>query len=184
MKKKTFYIPIEDIPDQGLVVSYEDISPLWDGSEYQVEPFSRAEIKLVKTAENDVYMDGMMYISASFTCDRCLVLFKQDFDAVFSYVFKLKDIAKTQSYGADDDIEEAEADDDEGYPFDGVNIPVGDILMEQFELQLPMTMLCSPDCKGLCQSCGADLNKGHCSCKKETFSTTLAALKDIKITKK
>ena len=28
--------------------------------------------------------------------------------------------------------------------------------------------LCSEDCKGLCPRCGADLNLGPCSCKKET----------------
>ena len=28
-------------------------------------------------------------------------------------------------------------------------------------------VLCSEDCKGLCPRCGADLNLGPCSCKKE-----------------
>ncbi|MEA4815138.1 MAG: DUF177 domain-containing protein [Oscillospiraceae bacterium] len=31
-------------------------------------------------------------------------------------------------------------------------------------------MLCSPDCKGLCPRCGANLNLGPCGCKKETDS--------------
>lgn len=29
---------------------------------------------------------------------------------------------------------------------------------------LPMKPLCRPDCAGLCQSCGADLNDGPCGC--------------------
>ena len=38
-------------------------------------------------------------------------------------------------------------------------------------LELELTArstLCSEDCKGLCPRCGADLNLGPCSCKKET----------------
>jgi uncharacterized protein len=32
--------------------------------------------------------------------------------------------------------------------------------------ELPMTVLCTPDCAGLCPRCGADLNAGACACDK------------------
>ncbi len=32
-------------------------------------------------------------------------------------------------------------------------------------LAAPTTYHCREDCKGLCHTCGADLNKGSCSCK-------------------
>ncbi|MEA4861930.1 MAG: DUF177 domain-containing protein [Victivallaceae bacterium] len=31
-------------------------------------------------------------------------------------------------------------------------------------LALPMNLLCSPECKGLCPQCGANLNHGGCGC--------------------
>jgi len=32
-------------------------------------------------------------------------------------------------------------------------------------LALPMNLLCSPECKGLCPQCGANLNHGGCACR-------------------
>ena len=40
-----------------------------------------------------------------------------------------------------------------------------DELRECIILSFPSNPLCSEDCKGLCPRCGADLNKGKCSCK-------------------
>jgi uncharacterized protein len=39
------------------------------------------------------------------------------------------------------------------------------VLWQNLELALPARSLCRPDCKGLCASCGADLNEGGCECE-------------------
>ena len=52
---------------------------------------------------------------------------------------------------------------------------VGDLARTAFILGLDTKTLCSEDCKGLCSRCGADLNLGPCSCKKEP-DPRLAAL--------
>jgi len=38
------------------------------------------------------------------------------------------------------------------------------ILVEQVQLNIPMSSLCREDCPGLCSSCGADLSQGSCDC--------------------
>ena len=38
------------------------------------------------------------------------------------------------------------------------------LLIEQMQLNVPMRTVCREDCKGLCPSCGADLNAGECGC--------------------
>ena len=40
---------------------------------------------------------------------------------------------------------------------------------ESFFLAQPLRSLCKEDCRGLCQICGADLNKKQCGCKKEEY---------------
>lgn len=47
-------------------------------------------------------------------------------------------------------------------------VDVGDLARTAFILGMDTKTLCSEDCKGLCPRCGADLNLGPCSCKKET----------------
>ena len=51
----------------------------------------------------------------------------------------------------------------------------GELARTAFILGMDSKTLCSEDCKGLCPRCGADLNLGPCSCKKEP-DPRLAAL--------
>jgi len=53
----------------------------------------------------------------------------------------------------------------ESSPFiDGVVLDLVGLSREAAVLATPDRMLCSEQCKGLCPVCGADLNRGECSC--------------------
>ena len=68
--------------------------------------------------------------------------------------------------------------------FSGAFLDEEAIIREQFHLQVPVHVLCSDMCAGLCCSCGNSLNKGSCVCKTEVQkrSGTLArALVDLKL---
>ncbi|MGE5235103.1 MAG: YceD family protein [Acidobacteriota bacterium] len=43
-------------------------------------------------------------------------------------------------------------------------LDLAELAAEQLVLALPMKPLCSESCRGLCPRCGADLNKGPCTC--------------------
>ena len=66
-------------------------------------------------------------------------------------------------------------DNDEIVLLEDGKVDVGDLARTAFILGMDTKTLCSEDCKGLCPRCGADLNLGPCSCKKET-DPRLAAL--------
>ncbi|MBO5411208.1 MAG: DUF177 domain-containing protein [Clostridia bacterium] len=53
-----------------------------------------------------------------------------------------------------------------------------ELVTEDIFLDMPSKFLCSKDCKGLCPTCGKDLNEGSCSCEKE-IDPRLAALKQL-----
>jgi uncharacterized protein len=59
-------------------------------------------------------------------------------------------------------------------------IDLGQLMREQFYLSLPMKPLCRVDCKGLCPSCGTNLNRGSCDCKREWEDPRFAALKNLR----
>ena len=46
-------------------------------------------------------------------------------------------------------------------------LDITDDVREEALLLLPMNLLCSPDCRGLCPQCGANLNRETCSCTAE-----------------
>ena len=60
-------------------------------------------------------------------------------------------------------------------PLEDGCVDVGELARTEFILEMDIQTLCSEACKGLCSRCGADLNLGPCSCKKET-DPRLAAL--------
>ncbi len=47
-------------------------------------------------------------------------------------------------------------------------------------LELPHRLLCKEECKGLCPTCGRDLNEGSCSCSGEAADPRWAALGNIR----
>lgn len=49
-----------------------------------------------------------------------------------------------------------------------------------FLLNVPMRFLCSEDCKGLCSTCGKNLNSGECGCNQKEVDPRLAVLKNLK----
>ena len=66
--------------------------------------------------------------------------------------------------------------------YDGRDVDLGPIVEESLLLSLPYTVVCSPECKGLCQRCGKNLNLGPCECAPvEKGDERLAVLKTLKI---
>ena len=86
-------------------------------------------------------------------CDRCGKAFVQEKDVLFACM-----LAEELQNEENDEIVLLE---------DGM-VDVGDLARTAFILDMDTKTLCSEDCKGLCPRCGADLNLGPCSCKKET----------------
>jgi uncharacterized metal-binding protein YceD (DUF177 family) len=61
---------------------------------------------------------------------------------------------------------EGEHDDENFGAFDGHTVDLRPLVRELLILQLPMKTLCSESCKGLCLTCGGNVNDGKCSCPK------------------
>ncbi len=60
------------------------------------------------------------------------------------------------------------------------NLDLTPLLREEAILALPMGVLCSPDCAGLCPECGQNLNEGQCDCEREAIDPRLAILAELK----
>jgi uncharacterized protein len=53
------------------------------------------------------------------------------------------------------------------------------LLREQFVLATPIRSVCQPDCKGICQECGINLNEETCDHPQEDLDPRLAVLKTL-----
>ena len=64
------------------------------------------------------------------------------------------------------EADDEEADNPDVYPLDSRadEIDLRPAVREAWLLAVPGFLLCAEDCKGLCPTCGADLNTGDCGC--------------------
>jgi uncharacterized protein len=73
------------------------------------------------------------------------------------------------------------ADDDMGVStYDGIEIDLGNLVRDEVFLALPMIPLCREDCRGLCPTCGENLNVKPCGCRPGE-DHPMAALMQIKL---
>ena len=54
-----------------------------------------------------------------------------------------------------------------------------EVCFSEILLALPMKHLCSEDCKGICPSCGKNLNEGGCGCVAKSVDPRLEALLEL-----
>ncbi len=61
---------------------------------------------------------------------------------------------------------------------DGI-LDLGPLVRELSLLEIPIQILCQPDCAGLCPDCGINLNDERCACEPDHTDPRLAALKTL-----
>ena len=108
-------------------------------------------------AEGRVFNEaGILHLTGTLTadmiclCDRC----GEEFDSV-------KEMPLDVTI-----VEENPEDDPNLYLLQGNEIDLDEILSTCFILDMETKFLCREDCKGLCSSCGKNLNLGPCGCRK------------------
>lgn len=99
-------------------------------------------------------------------------------DAVCDRCRKEFSLEKEISYGCMLAEELQNEESDEIVLLEDGKTDAGDLARTAFILGMDSKILCSEDCKGLCPRCGADLNLGPCSCKREP-DPRLAALASL-----
>ena len=129
----------------------------------------------------DVYKDkrqfrlaGTIRTVLELSCGRCLEPFRLPVDSRFELRYHpIADaVAKTEHEVRDED------DFSTAY-YENEQIDLEQLMREQFEMALPMKPLCTSDCKGLCPSCGTNLNRATCGCTRAWDDPRFAALKAL-----
>lgn len=109
-------------------------------------------------------------------CVRCL----EPVDAPAEIETALLLLTKADDSAAGSDDEQELGREDLGVQvLDEPEIDTRELALEQMQLAVPMKPLCREDCKGLCGTCGQNLNEGDCDCEPEA-DPRWAALKALK----
>ncbi len=134
------------------------------------------DLKGPVSAEGEAYNSGSSVVVRGtararvvLTCGRCAKVFEHPVQAALQVEFVP---GRTDGGPIEDDEGQERA------PYEGEEINLDDEVRQRLLLALPMKPLCSADCKGLCPTCGKDLNEGPCECKPQV-DVRLAGLADF-----
>lgn len=154
---KGFQVQDSVAPDENMLL--EDESYFLDNLEYSVH--------LMRDGEK-VRAKGRIRTALSLRCVSCLDNYEQKVNSKFDIILfpvQMVDENSTQRALGSEDMEYIF--------FDGDEIDLERILMEQVNLFIPLNPVCSPYCKGMCPNCGTNLNEDNCQCENQMTEMSL-----------
>jgi uncharacterized protein len=118
---------------------------------------------------HDVLVRGTIEGEAELPCRRCLVTVNAPIEEQVALLYR-------------EGVTEAEAEDAEIYalPSRANELDLSGAVREHLMLAVPEFAICRDACKGLCPSCGANLNETTCSCEPYPVDDRWAALLQLK----
>jgi uncharacterized protein len=174
-------IDIPRIPPEGLDLD-EAVDPasvhLEGESEFELEPGGRLCVHVDLVDETTVHVRGRLSGSVRLDCGRCLERYAVALDHELDLFF-----LPHAKEPADDQEDEVELSDREVVVgcYEGTRLDLGEVVREQIFLSLPLKRLCHEECRGLCPTCGKNLNAGDCGCppREEPVDPRLLALRRL-----
>ena len=123
--------------------------------------------------EGGYALSARLVYEGELECSRCLAAYPFREDETFSLVlYPRRPAAQGEVELGKDDLD--------AMSYDDPVVPLAPIAEERVQMALPMKPLCRPDCKGLCVTCGKDLNQGPCGCAHEAADPRWEALRALK----
>lgn len=151
----------EDIPLETVLPAGIGYTPL---------SFLRVKVKVTKAKES-MLVEGSLQVSLRFMCMRCLEHFDKDLSTEFREEY-------TRHARKKEAILEQLLD-MQAPTYEGDTLDLSDLIGESLVLALPMKVLCSTECLGLCSSCGKPKAKEECDCASSFIDPRLAPLAEF-----
>ncbi len=173
-------IRVDEIPESGRTLRFH-----WDQERFAEflppdDPFNLELIRPVNVVLNlnrhpdHIRITGKIEGRFEVSCHRCL----KPVELPLNEQVDIFLIAEEQD--SVDEEKELEREDLVYEFFDGEVIEIDQLVAEQIFLALPVKVLCSEECKGICPGCGANLNDEKCKCKVDDRKSPFAKLAAIK----
>ena len=139
-----------------------------------LEPVT-GELSLVGTGRT-VSLTGRVRTKVRLVCGACVQPFSQSLECAIHEEFEAVRAPAPQdgttrveaALGGDDFVVSVEPDE---------VVDLSEIVRQHLLLALPIAPRCGEDCRGLCPTCGADLNTGPCACPRDSVDPRMEILR-------
>ena len=149
------------------VLSADD--PVWQEGDPRRAQGAGVPGRLAAGGPGRFYFSGRIEGRVETECRRCLADVAAPMAEDAHFVF---------AEAGDAEVE----DDPDVYQLDprSLELDLRPAVREQWLLGVPAFVECRPDCKGLCPTCGADLNEGPCGCAAQATDPRWDALRELR----
>lgn len=121
------------------------------------------ELSIIK-ADKELYLNIKVKYEYERPCDRCLEIVHSKNN--LNYDAKLVENKE--------DVEDPDI-----VMLDSKKLDIKKLISELIYLNLPTKLLCREDCRGICPTCGANLNYETCNCESESSDLRFDVLKNM-----
>lgn len=132
----------------------EPSDPLWHGADVALAAPVAVEGRFSRAGEQRYFWHARMETVLRLECRRCLAPVDVPFGQAMELLF----------------LAEADAQDEDvgcyAIPSREAELDLREAVREELLLGVPRFAECSPDCRGLCPQCGANLNADPCGCRR------------------
>lgn len=129
---------------------------------------SSLSLSIVYVEDKKLEITGKGEVTAVIPCDRCLA----DVQVKIPLDFHKKVSVDPECADVTEELDEANYID--GYSFD-----VEQLIYNELLVGWPTKILCSEDCKGICNVCGQNLNEGACDCEDTGLDPRMSVIRDV-----
>lgn len=113
---------------------------------------------LLNHSLGEIRVQGELKVTMEATCDRCLEGASFPIENNFDLLYMPAESGRS----GEDEIDAGAIE--VGY-YEGNGLALNEILREVVLLAMPMQLVCSEECKGICPLCGQNRNQGDCGCQ-------------------
>lgn len=132
----------------------------------------KGKLRLTNTGSL-LLVQGSIRTAAKFECSRCLVDFTLPIEADVEEEFRLERIGDAVRVLPEDE------DDITSQMVIDNHLDLQELARQNLLLVLPIQPLCVSDCKGLCPTCGENLNVRQCACPPADVESPFSVLADL-----
>jgi uncharacterized protein len=183
-------VNIDEIKEVGLHRAWDltqhaiDEMVAGDRATYKAAAPLHVEASMIR-AERRILVEVHARAAMNSECVRCLAPLSLEVPVDFKLTLVPEDEYESEPESARDEPKapvagtfDAVGADEEVYR--GKEFDLGPVLREQVVLAMPGYPVCKESCKGLCSSCGANLNERECGCERRVPDPRWAGLEKFK----
>jgi len=169
------WIDIDQIPEGGLKLEFQEPPNILEFEETGVRVSGLVSVAChIQKYKGTIFVRGNISTILEMECGRCLENFPYRLESELEVDY--------QPAHREDSEEEVVLEDNDllAIYYTGQEINLTEAVRDQIVLEVPIQPICLEECRGLCPTCGTNLNIAPCHCAREEINPRWEALKNLK----